>query len=578
MAPFYHGVASGDPLPDRIILWTRVTAETPGPQLVEWEIALDTAFQKIVNFGLAKTDESLDYTVKVDADKLQPDTWYYYRFHHQGKTSITGRTRTTPVGPIDQLRFAVVSCSNFQAGFFNAYGCITERNDVDAIIHLGDYIYEYELGGYGYIPDIHREHEPASELISLENYRLRYSQYHLDADLISAHQQYPWIIVWDDHESADDSWVDGAGNHHLADGPWEKRKSAATRAFAEWLPIRLPDPEDPGRIYRRLQWGDLADLIMLDTRLEGRDAPLDKGNHDLNDECRMLLGEDQYFWLNDQIKSRNGTWQLIGQQVMMAPFTVLEQPFNTDQWDGFPAERNRFYDLVEAEGVDNLVVLTGDLHTSWANDLEDSLHGSIGVEFVTPSVTSPSVGLPLGESLLQYENPHVRFLDLWQHGYMVIGLDHHQATCDWYFVNDILSRNREEHLGASWAVTNGKKVLREASLKKPKIEYPPLAPGRPHFLKGNEEDLISPEFVVLGAYSNPATKRVVFELFLDGPVYVNAKLLDPNGETRWSRIWENQNDGLQYGSLNLSQFDPGVYVVEIESQGKRFRKEIVHGV
>ncbi|HYF01805.1 MAG TPA: alkaline phosphatase D family protein, partial [Patescibacteria group bacterium] len=290
LKPFYHGVASGDPVQDRVIIWTRVTPETEGDVQVFWRMATDTALKNIVAKGLFTTGQSRDYTVKIDVGGLQPNTTYYYGFTALGRNSLTGRTKTAPV-TTDRLRFAVVSCSNYQQGFFNAYGRIAERNDLDAVIHLGDYIYEYEEGGFGYNDKAQRGHEPKHEIVTQSEYRIRHSFYKLDPDLRRIHQQHPFIAVWDDHETANDAYKDGAQNHQSdKEGDWQQRKVAGKNAYMEWMPIR----EQESRIYRTLNYGNLAELIMLDTRLEGRQKQADSATDpSLNDPNRTMLGTEQ---------------------------------------------------------------------------------------------------------------------------------------------------------------------------------------------------------------------------------------------------------------------------------------------
>lgn len=281
-APFLHGVASGDPLPDRVIIWTRVTVANPDKNIrVHWEISPDIDFRYIINSGYVTTNENKDYTVKVDADKLQESTTYYYRFKLYNTYSVIGKTRTSPKSSdeIENLRFAIVSCSNYQAGYFNAYQNIANRSDIDAVIHLGDYIYEYKKGGYGYSsnrPD--RGHEPQHEIVTLEDYRVRYSFYRLDPNLQDIHQQHPFITVWDDHEFANDAYMDGAENHSDDEGDWNLRKSNAKKAYFEWLPVR-ENKEDSNRIYRKISYGKLVDLFMIDTRIEGRTKQINNHNN-----------------------------------------------------------------------------------------------------------------------------------------------------------------------------------------------------------------------------------------------------------------------------------------------------------
>ncbi|MBK9249301.1 MAG: alkaline phosphatase D family protein [Ignavibacteria bacterium] len=352
LKPFYHGVASGDPLHDRVILWTRVTPDTDGDITVQWKIATDTALANVIQSGTTTTNQTLDYTVKIDALGLQPNTTYYYGFEALGKKSLTGRTRTTPVDGVQQLRFAVVSCSNYQQGFFNAYGRIAERKDIDAVIHLGDYIYEYADGGYGYTKEVNRGHEPKSEVISLSDYRIRHSFYKLDPDLRLAHQQHPFIAIWDDHESANDSYKDGAENHDSTkEGSWQERKMAAENAYFEWMPIRRKTLSS-NQIYRSISYGNIMDLILVDTRLEGREKQLGgkdtagKGAIDTalwKSANRTLLGAQQQQWLFEQLQQSKATWKILANQVMMMQVEAqaLGFPTNLDAWDGYPAEREK---------------------------------------------------------------------------------------------------------------------------------------------------------------------------------------------------------------------------------------------
>ncbi|WP_116126379.1 alkaline phosphatase D family protein [Lewinella sp. IMCC34183] len=266
LRPFYHGVASGDPLADRVIFWTRVTPDTVDGRSIrgEWCVATDPGLEDLVQEGTFTIEGETDYTVKVDVDGLAPATTYYYSFSALGRDSLTGRTKTTPTGATaDHLRFGVVSCSNFQAGYFNAYGRLAERNDLEAVIHLGDYIYEYANREYGNTEVWDdRIVAPDREIVSLEDYRNRYSTYRLDSDLRHLHQQHPIISVWDDHESANDSYETGASNHQPGDeGSWTDRKEWSRRAYFERLPIRETGNRS---IYRTISYGDLADLIMLD--------------------------------------------------------------------------------------------------------------------------------------------------------------------------------------------------------------------------------------------------------------------------------------------------------------------------
>ncbi|MGB0974107.1 MAG: alkaline phosphatase D family protein [Flavobacteriaceae bacterium] len=270
LAPFYHGVASGDPTDSAVIIWTRVTTNASSA-VVNWKVATDPSMTDVVKTGAVTTDADIDYTVKIDVTNLNPNTSYYYQFETSGQHSLIGKTRTAPVGNIANVRFGVVSCSNYQNGYFNGYQELANRTDIDAIVHLGDYIYEYETGGYGYDDAIGRGHLPENEIITLSDYRVRYSYYRLDAMLRNLHQQHPFILIWDDHEFSNDANKYGAENHNPAtEGDWNVRKHNAYKAYFEWMPVRANTIEEY-RLYRTLSYGNLLDLIMLDTRIEGRD-------------------------------------------------------------------------------------------------------------------------------------------------------------------------------------------------------------------------------------------------------------------------------------------------------------------
>ncbi|MCJ9427708.1 alkaline phosphatase D family protein [Kordiimonas sp. A6E486] len=282
-AHFTHGIASGDPLADRVILWTRVLPGSGKQEAisVRWQVAHDTDFNKIISSGMTDTGPGRDYTVKVDAGGLKPGHTYYYRFSAGGVTSPVGRTRTLPKDGIERLKLAVISCSNYPQGYFNVYRELAGR-DVEAILHLGDYIYEYPVGYYDNkeAVEMGRHIQPKTELLKLEDYRMRYGLYRTDPDLQAAHAAHPFICVWDDHEVANDTWKNGAQNHNPGEGDFAVRKAAAIKAYREWIPVRDNVPAEPEKIYRTFDYGGLASLIMLDTRLIARDKQLNYA-HDL---------------------------------------------------------------------------------------------------------------------------------------------------------------------------------------------------------------------------------------------------------------------------------------------------------
>jgi alkaline phosphatase D len=476
--PFRHGVASGDPLPDAVILWTRVTredGEAAEPVDVTWEIASDATFASVVGRGTVTTDASRDYTVKVDATGLLPGTTYFYRFTGLGVTSAIGRTRTAPL-MASQLRFAVVSCSNYAAGYFHVYRAIAERLDIDAVVHLGDYIYEYADGDYG----DERKSVPKHEIVTLDDYRARYAQYREDSDLRDAHRQHPFITTWDDHEIADNSWKDGSGSKLV---PHAERKRAAFRAYAEWMPIR-GDLAD-AKIWRALRYGNLADLLVLDTRHWGKEQQASDGDPIRDAKGRQILGVDQEAWLFEQLRASTAQWKVVCQQVLMSP---LPQYSNTDQWDGYPDARDRFLATIETGAIKDVVVLSGDIHASFANDLGRHLtepggydpetgKGSLAVEFVTPSVTSETPSKPSSAPALLAANRWMKHVDLDRHGYVLLDLHPDRAQASYLYVKDVESRTGQEAVFAKGVVTlTGESHLREAGLPADPANPPALAP------------------------------------------------------------------------------------------------------
>ncbi|HBU86648.1 MAG TPA: alkaline phosphatase [Acinetobacter sp.] len=337
-ADFLHGVASGDPLQDKVILWTRLTPVDLSARLkVTWEIATDDQFKVNLKTGVVQATKTDDFTVKVDATGLQADTIYYYRFHFGNKTSPVGQTKTLPVST-NKVSFAVCSCSNYPAGYFYVYREIAKQN-VDVVIHLGDYIYEYGSDGYA-TEDAEKlgrtlPSDNNKEIIKLEDYRKRYALYRQDKDLQAAHQRHPFIVIWDDHELANDTWRDGAENHQDNEGSFSDRKLAALQAYFEWMPIRPVSNTDHLNIYRQFNFGSLVQLTMLDTRIIARDKQLEykdymtavglnaqKFQADLTDSKRTLMGHTQRDWLVDKLKQSMATWNLIGQQVLMSKMWI----------------------------------------------------------------------------------------------------------------------------------------------------------------------------------------------------------------------------------------------------------------
>lgn len=563
---FSHGVASGDPGHERLVIWTRVTPEQHGPVPVRWILARNRELTDVVKTGVIEANAARDYTVKADVTGLRPGAPYFYGFRAGNAESPVGRTRTLPRGRLDQIKIAVASCSSYPHGFFNAYDAIAKQEGVDLVVHLGDYIYEYGLSGYGGDVGIAlgRIPSPEVECTKLEDYRARHAQYKTQRELQAAHAIAPWIVVWDDHEIANDAWLGGAENHNEGEGQWAARTSAALQAYYEWMPIREPEQ---GRAFeainRSFQFGDLFTLIMLETRLLARqqqhdyaqnmplkmqrwsfsnpaapvalresepDTPAMQRFPAIFEEAggemrpvldwrraggllqqaanlpagfflapdadainamladRQLLGDAQQQWLADELAGsrRAGVrWQVLGNQIIMAPLNApdvsrappafaaaLERlrpgitqlmkltrfpfPVNLDAWDGYPGARARVLAAMRAAGA-NPIVITGDSHTAWANEINDET-GRIAAEFGATSITSPSeasyfapAGIDL-DAALRARNPHIKWSDGVHHGFLLLTLTHDRAQADFIAVSTITATAYETARAAAFTL------------------------------------------------------------------------------------------------------------------------------
>ncbi|MFJ8532558.1 alkaline phosphatase D family protein [Streptomyces sp. NPDC093591] len=485
---FLHGVASGDPLPDGVLLWTRVTptAEAvPGSGLgpdteVSWIVARDKALTNIVAKGSTTATAASDHTVKADIRGLEPATDYWFRFSAGGTDSPVARTRTAPAAnaSVAGLRFGVVSCANWEGGYFASYRHLAARGDLDAWLHLGDYIYEYGTGEYGTRGTVVRQTAPTHEILTLADYRVRHGKYKTDPDLQALHTKAPVIAIWDDHEIANDAWSGGAENHtEGAEGTWTARQAAAKQAYFEWMPVR---PAIAGTTYRRLRFGKLADLSLLDLR-SFRSQQVKVGNGEVDDPDRTLTGRAQLDWLKAGLKSSDTTWRLVGNSVMISPFAIgsltadLLKPLaklmglpqeglalNPDQWDGYTDDRRELLAHLRSNAIRNTVFLTGDIHMAWANDVPVDagtypLSASAATEFVVTSVTSDNlddiVKVPEGTvsaiaaPIIKAANRHVHWVDTDRHGYGVLDITAERAQMDYY----VLSDKTKKDATASWA-------------------------------------------------------------------------------------------------------------------------------
>ncbi|WP_371652220.1 MULTISPECIES: alkaline phosphatase [unclassified Streptomyces] len=493
---FLHGVASGDPLPDGILLWTRVTpapdavpGSGKGPDTeVSWEIAEDKGFARIVAQGRTTATAASDHTVKADVRGLRPATAYWYRFAAGTALSPVGRTLTAPAtdAAAANVRFGVVSCSNWESGYFSAYRHLAARADLDAVLHLGDYIYEYASGAYPEAKYVVRQHEPAHEILNLADYRTRHGKYKTDADLQAMHHAHPVIAIWDDHEFANDAWSGGAENHTPGtEGDWAARVSAAKQAYFEWMPVR---PSIAGTTYRRIRYGKLADLHLLDLR-SFRSQQASVGSGKVDDPERTLTGRAQLDWLKSGLSASNAAWQLVGTSVMISPVAFGALPaeltaplaellglpkegiaINVDQWDGYTDDRRELLGHLVDNGIKNTVFLTGDIHMAWANDVPVKagtypLSKSAGTEFVVTSVTSDNLDEMLhvaphtvslvAAAAIKAANRHVKWVDMDSHGYGVLDVDAQRSQMDYYVVSDKRKQDATSAWTRSYRTLNG---------------------------------------------------------------------------------------------------------------------------
>lgn len=463
---FLHGVACGDPLTDRLILWTKVTpVQQPDAVQLLLEVSETADFSAVKHQQLCLASQEADYCCKVDLMGLEPGRSYYYRFSDSNTVSAVGHGKTLPAGSVSQVRFAVLSCSNYPAGYFHVYQQVAQQQ-LDAVLHLGDYIYEYEQGGYATERSVELGRALAAdnqaEMVTLTDYRKRYALYRSDKDLQQAHASHSFICVWDDHEITNDAWTDGAENHQPNEGDYQVRKLNALQAYYEWMPIRPLVSGQQQSLCRSFAFGDLVDLHMLDTRIEGRNLQLEYKHYtdektgafdtqrfvgDLTNPNRTLLGQKQQQWLQTQLMRSKAQYQVLGQQVLMAKMmfpsellsafskpgpelvdkiaqlTALKQrvakgdtslsaedkkriesvvAYNLDAWDGYPYERELVYKTAQQQNK-QLVVLAGDTHNAWASTLHDQQGNKVGIELATPSVSSPGIETYLQLNTTQVE-------------------------------------------------------------------------------------------------------------------------------------------------------------------------------
>jgi len=501
-AGFTHSVASGEPSADSILLWTRYVPADGDAVELKAEISETADFAKIISGGAQITGPWRDHTAKITVSGLAPGRHYHFRFvAPDGSFSPIGRTRTLPEGPVASFRAAIFSCSNMSYGYFNAYAHAAGRDDLDLAIHLGDYFYEYRTGDYPTANDAvpGRKPEPASEVIHLADYRLRYASYRSDADLQKLHARLPMIVQWDDHESANDSWEGGAENHQPDEGSWNERRAASIQAYREWMPVS----DEPWKAY---DIGTLATLFRTETRLLARTRQPDvaalfnqtdpvaalKAFRDgaWADPAVTMMGSQQEDWLAHAMRASvkaGQQWQVVGfgtilgetvmpaaaegwissdsskraKALILSGITAakLGLPFNYDSWGGYPAARARFLRSAQGLGA-NLIVITGDSHNAWAYDLGQDGKPA-GVEFAGQSVTSPGYEASIKSdpkvvaSALIGANPELRWCDTSRRGYMALTLTPERASNDWVMVDTVKTSSTAANIGHNASIRRG---------------------------------------------------------------------------------------------------------------------------
>ena len=496
---FSHGVASGDPDSTSVVIWTRVSG-SEGALDTTWRVATDERMFNIVATGKVQTDSSIDYTVKVVVKDLVPGQQYFYDFRARDEASVIGRTKTLPVGHVENLVFAVVTCSNYAFGHFNVYEAIANDLSIDLVVHLGDYIYEHGADGFGadVASRIGRAHVPSHETLTLDDYRKRHAQYKTDVSSQAMHAQQPLIVIWDDHETANNPWMNGAENHDPGEGDWNARRQASLQAYYEWLPIREPVVGGAKDEYwRHFKFGDLVSLITLESRHTGRSRQISYGDYlpnlqtaeqarefkesVLDDTRRNMLSEDMERFLATELKesvNANRRWRLIGNQSVIAKsispklnkpffedlmksldklgsdklksltrFGDLELPDDLDTWEGYPAARERFYTIAKSAGANDLLVLSGDSHSFWANQLFDENNEAMGLELGATGVTSPRSLLVLGDEGLKRfdesnaaDNKEIVWSDGRHRGFIRLSINHQKVHADFIAVSNVETR------------------------------------------------------------------------------------------------------------------------------------------
>ena len=641
LKPFYHGVASGDPLEDRVIIWTRITPDRDTTITGTYILATDTELKNIVKIGTFSTDFSSDYTVKVDVMGLQSHTIYYYAFLALGKRSAIGRTKTTPSVSDNNLstvlKFAVMSCANYEGGYFNAYARVAERNDLDAVIHLGDYYYDYAMGSHrnSKLKDPTRNYIPMHQAVTKADYRLRMSLYHLDKNLQRLHQQHPFIAIWDDHEIANNAYETGA-KYNIGD--WNMRKKGVKEAYFEWMPIR--GTAKNLAFYRAFSYGKLLDLFMLDTRLEGRQKqPLnfDSPENPLNP--RRMISKTQSTWLINNLKNSTARWKMVGSQVLFSSINVafaaplpksrlnvrFFKNFFLDSWNGYLTQRNNILDSIQKNRINDVVIVSGDSHSSWSFDLNkdpvlyalpntkpsylprknpfdtitnygynpDTGEGAQGVEFSTPSISSSSFADILPSSIVTHwettanqphphisgkpnYNPHLKFVDFKRHGYFVLDVRADSIQCDYFYVPTITTETANEKWGRGLSSRhNSNRITTTETLKQARAkdlqDLPAPLPSVVSSINVIEESMI----FTLSPNPTNGIINIQYGLTKNTDIEISLINIEENRVKTIAQI-NNQDAGMYtITNVDVSELPCGIYFLRIKTSNAVIRRKFV---
>ncbi len=561
-APFYHGVASGDPLSNAVIIWTRITPAPADftPLTVNYELSLDSLFSSVLASGSVITDSSFDWTVKKDVTGLSPNTIYYYRFDNgSGNYSVNGRTRTAPTGSTTDLKFAVFSCSSVFSGFFNAYARVSEKSDsLYAAIHLGDYIYDFvDAEEQIRVPSPY-----PGDPVTLHDWRDRHEYYLLDPDLRAAKAMLPWICLWDNHDQ------DCGGNYSCF-------YQGGNEAFLEWMPIRVPDTTNQLNIYRSFSYGDLADIMVTDALMFRHGDTLTNGEYN-------MLGDTQFQWLTQQLLNSTAKWKLVPQQRMIGGWYTTGIPawvlamipnngpvFDDGSWDGFPGTKALFFDFLRTSFIDNTIVLSGDAHVSIAQDLVEDPNnismydpntglGSVGVEFLPTSVSRGNMdesGAPLGtfdliNNVDRNANPQHQFTDFFNHGYGILHLMPDSSIAQFWYTPK-LQISTQDSLGATLIVKDAEN----------------------HWSRNSGYSSVENNTNTFNLFPNPTTGLLTIEFIEKPTTDITLSVFDALGRLHIHEILSGFNWGNMH-LLNVEQLPPGIYFLRINNEAvRKFMKQ-----